>query len=671
MKTHKMKIRDIVANIEKKQLLDVVSDTGGFRIKINKYVPYCCTAVHHGSQLRKELQKKIALDSYERWYEEDPFTGDFIASMPITLVGLDSRYEYDLNRSTQDCIYKEAWGKKVWKKELTSPEKKISRQKHEAYYQVLHALLTKLEELFGGCVVYDIHSYNYKRWEREVPLFNLGTELLNREKFRAPINHWLKELTAIHLPDIETKVAESDVFAGKGFQAEYITQNFTKTLVLPTEIKKVYCDELSGAAYPRIIRLLQQQLKTAILNNANSFCQGLEKWPHLPAIKLLDKKPDPALLKTDRELYRLLRDFELLAAVNPVNTPTEKKRFFKGNYRQPPEFRYNPIHVDVLALKQQLLDIPLQKIQDVSVRSLYEAVVNSYFDKIDLLRSIGTNRFLYNSLRYFGRPSKTDLQNASFIMHLPPIPGEAISEPMCSVKKAMEVFQQHLDIYGIKAKVEIDARVISQVMVLNSTKSILFQPDATFKTRELAAIIEHEIGVHMLTTTNSNKQKLKIFNLGLPLNTLTQEGLAVLAEYLSGNLSLNRLKKLALRTIMVDMMCNGADFLDCFHSLIRDYELNEKDAFNLSARVFRGGGFTKDHLYLSGFVKVLQFWEDQNDLTPLLIGKTSLNFYPTILEMIGREMIAPPQHLTRSFQHPVPENNNPIYNYILDGLKKP
>ncbi len=283
-----MKIHDIVACIKKKQQIDVVSETGGFRIKINSYVPFCCTAVHHGSQLRKELQKKISLDNYERWYEEDPNTGDFIASMPITLTGLDSRYEYDLNRNLQDCIYKEAWGKTVWKKDLTAAEKKASRHKYEDYYQVLHALLVKLEELFGGCVVYDIHSYNYKRWDREVPLFNVGTRLLNREKNHEHISHWLKELGAIKLPDIKTHVAENDVFEGMGYQAEFIANNFAETLVLPTEIKKVYCDELTGDAYPRIIRLLEQQLKTAILNNSNSFCQGLEKGQRLQAIKPID-----------------------------------------------------------------------------------------------------------------------------------------------------------------------------------------------------------------------------------------------------------------------------------------------------------------------------------------------------------------------------------------------
>jgi hypothetical protein len=74
----------------------------------------------------------------------------------------------------------------------------------------------------------------------------------------------------------------------------------------------------------------------------------------------------------------------------------------------------------------------------------------------------------------------------------------------------------------------------------------------------------------MVTTMDSNLKKLKIFNLGLPVNTLTQEGLAILGEYLSGNITLHRLKKIAYRVIIVDMMCNGADFIECFNLLRND-----------------------------------------------------------------------------------------------------
>lgn len=669
MKIAKLAVNTIIENIKHEVLFEAQDVDSGFQIKIARYAPFCCTAIHSGSHIRHDLHKKIALNDFQRWYEEDPFTDDFIKSMPITIIGLDSRYEYDLNRTPAECIYTEAWGKKVWKRKLTLAEQKLSLQKHANYFAVLHALIAKLEEKFGGCVVYDIHSYNHKRWERDVPLFNIGTERVDQIRYADIIENWCTELGKVALPDMETSCALNDVFYGRGYNLEYITQNFGNTLVLATEIKKVYCDELTGDVYPRIVKLLQQQLKLAILNNANAFSRKLEKWHHISSLKLLGKNVDNTLLKVDRNLHNLLKNFELLATVNPINTFPERNRFFKSKCTHLPEFKYNPIKINAYSLKQDLLSLPVNDIQDISIRSLYESVVNSYFDKIDLIRTLNSPKFLYNSLRYFGRPSKTDIQNATFLLHLPDIPGEAKREPVYDVQKAMQVFKDALNDYGIKAKIELSNMVISHVMVLNTKRIIYFQPRATFKRKELQALIEHEIGTHMVTTTNSNRQKLKVFNAGLPVNTLTQEGLAILAEYLSGNITLRRLKKLALRVIVVDMMCNGADFIECFNTLRNDYDVEPNDAFNITTRIFRGGGFTKDFLYLSGFVKILRFWEEQHDLTPLLVGKTSLQYYNTIVEMIAREMVLPPVHITKSVIQPKTEQNNPIYNYILSGLK--
>lgn len=669
MKIKKAEIKEIIRLIENETLFEATSSDGGFTIKINKYVPYCCTAIHNGSQLRPELHSKIALDEYQRWYEEDPFTADFIASMPITIEGNDSRFEYDLNRRPEDCVYDEAWGQKVWTRKLTPRETRQSKKKHANYYKVLHALIQKLESLFGGCVVYDIHSYNFERWERDVPLFNIGTENIDQKRYDSTIQHWKEELQSIQLPNIVNQSEINDVFYGRGYNLEYLSTNFENTLVLATEVKKVYCNELTGDIYPKVIRLLQKHFKRVILNNANLFSQKLDKWHHFSTSKLLDRSIDSKVLSIDKKLYSLLHNFELLGAVNPVNSNTEKRKFLRNKGTALPKFKYNQTKIYPQQLKKELLNLPINQIQDISIRNLYEAVVNSYFDKTDLVGALGTPKFLYNSLRYFGRPSKNDLVNANYILYLPDVFGEVKKEPLIHAEQAQGIFKEHLDKYKINAKIEISNKVISKVMVLNSKRKILFNPKASFTKTEIQALMEHEIGIHMVTTMNSAEQELKIFNLGLPVNTMTQEGLAILAECLSGNITLKRLKILALRVIAVDAMCNGADFNECYHLLVDKYKLNTSTAFDMTTRVFRGGGFTKDFLYLRGFVKILQFWEAQNDLDPLLIGKTSLSYYNTIQEMIDREMIVKPQYFTLSFSNPNIENNNPVYNYILSGLK--
>jgi len=278
MKVSSIEITEIIKNIEQEKLFEATSADGGFTIKIDKYVPYCCTAIHNGSTLRPELHDKIALNEYQRWYEEDPYTGDFIKSMPITIVGNDSRFEYDLNRNPYQCVYTFAWGKAVWSKQLTEKEINFSKQKHADYFRVLHALVSKLEDLYGGCIIYDIHTYNYKRWNREVPLFNIGTEKIDLTLHNETVQNWLNELRGIDLPGIVNSAVTNDVFTGQGYNLEYINTHFEKTLVLATEIKKIYCDELTGEPYPKIIRMLQQSLEIAIFNNKNAFCRRLGKW---------------------------------------------------------------------------------------------------------------------------------------------------------------------------------------------------------------------------------------------------------------------------------------------------------------------------------------------------------------------------------------------------------
>jgi uncharacterized protein (TIGR02421 family) len=665
----RLEIKEIIQFIESQKHFEAIASDGSFTIKVNRYLPYCCTAIHDGSKLRAELKTKIQHDEYNRWFEEDPFTGDFIASMPITIIGNDTRFEYDLNRTPDDCIVETAWEKNVWKKKLTPKEHQRSLQKHSNYYKVTHALIAKLEDLFGGCIVYDMHSYNHKRWDRKVPLFNIGAERIDMNRFGTVVEHWRSELATIKLENLENISAINDVFYGRGYNLEYITNNFKNTLVLATEIKKVYCNELTGDDYPNIIKSLQQQLKLRILNNANFFCQNNTNWGHNVKSNLLDKTIQSSILKVDKEMYHLLKNFELLAFVNPNNYTQEKKRFLRNQYSEIPKFKYSPIRINPFELKQELSNLRVQDISDVSIRDMYESVINSYFDKIDLLSSLNTPKFLYNSLRYFGRPSRKDIQNALYFLHLPEIAGEPKKSPTLGIDEAMASFKEGLEAYGFESKMETSNRVISQVMVLNAKKKILFNPNAKFTRGQINALVEHEIGVHMVTTMNSNAQKLHLFNLGLPVNTMTQEGLAILAEYLSGNISMKRLKKLAYRVIVVDMLCSGADFIECFHFLVNDHDLDHDDAFSVVTRIFRGGGFTKDYLYLSGFVKILRLWENGQDLEPLLVGKTSLEFHSIISEMTQREMVQKPVYVTHSFKNPEQNKNDEIYKYILNGLK--
>ncbi|MBT3684174.1 MAG: DUF1704 domain-containing protein, partial [Cryomorphaceae bacterium] len=528
-----MTITEIIKSIKSGKPFKATADDQSFSIKIDRYVPYICTAIHNGSNIRSGLSNKIALDDYERWYEEDPHTADFIASMPITLVGNDSRYEYELNR--KEPVYDEAWGKQVWKKPLSKKELKVSAQKHENYYKVTHALIEKLEDLFGASLVYDVHSYNHQRWDRDVPVFNIGVEKIDTKKYAKYINNWKEELEQIELTGITVKAELNDVFYGRGYNLEYITKNFNNTLVLATEISKIYCDEKTGEIYPQVIKNIQARFKKAILNNANLYVNDLTNWKYNDKNMLLDNSITKTIQKIDNHLYRLLKSFEMLTYINPINVNSEKARFFKSKFTVNPNFKYKPIKINPYELTKSLHSIDTTQIEDITIRHLYESVITGCIDKINLLSSIGTDKFLYNSLRYFGRPNKVDIRNAEYILLLPEIKEENIRGQRFGVDKAKEIFEEAFENYGFKGKIKVDKKSLSTVMVINSTKTVVLKDGATFSQNELQYLAEHEIGVHMVTTMNATNNKLKIFSVGLPINTRTGEGMAVLSEYLSGN----------------------------------------------------------------------------------------------------------------------------------------
>lgn len=272
----RLKIGEIIQRIEEQKTFEAVSEDYSFTIKIADYVPFICAAVHDGHQFRKSLWKNCIHTEYERWYEEDPCTKQMVQSNPIVLAGCDSRFEYDLNRPPETAIFDTAWGKQLWKVPLHQNEKQVSLKKHSNFYRIAHALVKKIEELHGRAIVYDMHSYNWKRWNRAVPTWNLGTSNIDNERFGAIVHAWSKKLGSIELPyDLPQISLINDTFQGNGHFLKYITENFKNTLVLATEIAKIYCDELTGVIYPEVVKTVEEQLKQLIPLQTEEFLQQL------------------------------------------------------------------------------------------------------------------------------------------------------------------------------------------------------------------------------------------------------------------------------------------------------------------------------------------------------------------------------------------------------------
>ena len=126
----------------------------------------------------------------------------------------------------------------------------------------------------------------------------------------------------------------------------------------------------------------------------------------------------------------------------------------------------------------------------------------------------------------------------------------------------------------------------------------------------------------------------------------------MLAEYLVGGLSRGRMRQLAARVVAVRHLTDGASFVDTFRALRRGYRFSKRVAFDITMRVYRGGGLTKDAIYLRGLQAILQYVKKGGDLNPLLVGKIAAEHIPIIRELQYRKVLVPAPIVPRYLQDP-------------------
>jgi hypothetical protein len=260
----KTSIQNIIKMIENEDVFTATAEDGSFTIKIEKYIPYFSIAIHAGHHFRDSLIDNCLLSEYDRRYEEDPKTDTFIENQSITMIAHDSRYEYDLNRDINACVYETAWGKTIWKKPLSSIEIEKSHKKYHNFYTVAYALIRKLEGKFSFCEIFNMHSYNYKRHDRTTPLFDMATDYLNHDIFGERLTQFQILLSQISIDGIENITTQNNVFTGGGNFLKSVTCDFSNTLVYAFEVKKIYCNELSGKLHPKLIKQLTDKIDKAI-----------------------------------------------------------------------------------------------------------------------------------------------------------------------------------------------------------------------------------------------------------------------------------------------------------------------------------------------------------------------------------------------------------------------
>jgi uncharacterized protein (TIGR02421 family) len=368
-----------------------------------------------------------------------------------------------------------------------------------------------------------------------------------------------------------------------------------------------------------------------------------------------------------RQVAKILHDvskpMRVLAALNwPADLRTQ---FLACDGAKLPNPTYKPID------PARVLD----GVQTVR-RLLRPGVVDSWFEReancIEatalMLSTLGTPAFYTYSQQLYGSPTRPLALDPATPLGL----AEKIHQSIAQLSSVKLVALAERDQTAAQVATELEAEVkrhfgaaapIVEIVdelsanALATASRIKVRRDAMFTRRDASQLLHHEAYVHVLTALNGKAQPdLPNLAIGHPGTTRTQEGLAVFAEFVSGTLELDRLRRLADRVVAVQMACDGADFIEVYRWFLEKSPSREQ-AYESTRRIFRGapltggGAFTKDCGYIAGllgvsvFVRAAFAAERADTLGLLFSGKLDLSAIPALGILRSRGLCRPGKFL--------------------------
>jgi uncharacterized protein (TIGR02421 family) len=428
-------------------------------------------------------------------------------------------------------------------------------------------------------------------------------------------------------------------------------------LVLGLEIPAAILDPRTGEAYPLLLRELRRDLSRAIQRAAYEFAEVQTSY-HVEDVRALGKR---AVLESSREVDEQLvavgSAFEYLLGITPVNTDEAWQAFQAGGYEREPVFHYRHLPFDPDLLKRQLYEIRIEDLEDPTLAGVFRAKRAELDRQITLLEARKSADFVYVSVQLYGGVEPPLLRLAEELLARAQVRGEIGSGPSVHAAAFAERARVEIDHYraahpGLTAQVHVRDDVPG---VLVAHGNLLVSSGYRLAARRVDALLQHEVGTHVVTWVNGGNQPLRLLQIGLPRYEETQEGLGVFAEYLVGGLTPARLGLLAVRVLAVNAMLRGASFVETFRLVEQTGLFSDEAAFQIVMRVHRSGGLTKDAVYLRGLAALLRHVAQGGSLEPLLLGKLPLDQVPVVEELRWREVLRPPVLRPRWTKHPEAE----------------
>ena len=342
-----------------------------------------------------------------------------------------------------------------------------------------------------------------------------------------------------------------------------------------------------------------------------------------------------------------------------------RDRFLADRASELPVVSYPDYDVDPVL---ELVDEARRLMQTSNIDDWLERQARAIEISAKMLEACGTTDFFVCSSELYGAPgdllldrSSTSLTLASdfgdILRQLDGFNAELLEQQCVSSAELSERLAVAVsDMFGADAP---EVQLVDELSAnaLAGRERIRIRRAAEFNDKDVAQLIHHEAGIHVATSLNG------LFQTSLPIlgsshagTTRTQEGLAVFAEFITGSMDLDRLRRLSDRTIAIQMAVDGADFIEVYEFFVERIH-SEEQAFENTRRVFRGGvltggaPFTKDIVYLDGLVRVHNFLRalvanGRADCMLLLFcGKLDLEDIPVLCELVELGLCKPPRYL--------------------------
>ncbi|MEX2349243.1 MAG: tyrosine/phenylalanine carboxypeptidase domain-containing protein [Flavobacteriaceae bacterium] len=408
------------------------------------------------------------------------------------------------------------------------------------------------------------------------------------------------------------------------------------------EVPPVYRDS-NGIVFPVFFRQFRDLFVKAVQKTIFDYLRVQTSSDISNYFALGKRKIHDEVFKIDKQLTEIESSYQFLLLVSPVNMHEIRETYFESNFKELHDYQYRLLTIDPDLLKRKLFNLRIDEIDDPALSFIFKEKREELDQQITMLNERGNKNFFYNSIRLYYVVEQDLKKEALKLLHDLPeetvVPAEEqidAKEFSAMARKEFEYFRTQDPEFKSKVHIREDVNVI-----MVSRGELYIPADYTMNRREAEALIQHEVGTHVLTYYNGSKQPLTQLCSGLAHYDPLQEGIAVLAEYFAGGLTVNRLRLLAGRVIAGAALLEGKDFHSIFKLLYDEHSFSKERAFNITCRILQGGGFLKDIIYLKGLLELTAFIKDEGDPASLLIGKFALKHLNVIKDLTEREILKP------------------------------